>query len=100
MISDHGIIDKLSRLADTEDDQLRANLALAISSCCEWAGNRASFGKCGAVAHLVTYLSSQDMAVRQNTTLALFQLSKDPWNCVTMHQNGVVIHLLRLIGKA
>ena len=31
--------------------------------------------------------------------LALDQLSKDPWNCVTMHQSGVVIHLLRLIGS-
>ena len=24
---------------------------------------------------------------------------QDPWNCVTMHQSGVVTHLLRLIGS-
>jgi hypothetical protein len=24
---------------------------------------------------------------------------QDPWNCVTMHQSGVVPHLLRLIGS-
>ena len=24
---------------------------------------------------------------------------QDPWNCVTMHQSGVVSHLLRLIGS-
>ena len=63
------------------------------------AGNRALFGKSGAVAPLVSYLQSSDLNVHITTTLALFQLSKDPWNCVTMHQHGVVTHLLRLIGK-
>ena len=62
-------------------------------------GNRALFGKSGAVAPLVAYLQSSDLNVHITTTLALFQLSKDPWNCVTMHQHGVVTHLLRLIGK-
>ena len=62
-------------------------------------GNRALFGKSGAVAPLVSYLQSSDLNVHITTTLALFQLSKDPWNCVTMHQHGVVTHLLRLIGK-
>ena len=57
------------------------------------------FGKSGAVAPLVSYLQSSDLNVHITTTLALFQLSKDPWNCVTMHQYGVVTHLLRLIGK-
>ena len=68
-------------------------------NCCEWGSNRASFGKHGAVAPLVGYLASEDVRVHQTTTLALFQLSKDPWNCVAMHQNGVVGHLLRLIGS-
>ena len=26
-------------------------------------------------------------------------ICQDPWNCVTMHQSGVVTHLLRLIGS-
>jgi hypothetical protein len=63
-------------------------------------GNRASFGHSGAVAPLVLYLTTNDLEVHRSTSVALFQLSKDPWNCVTMHQNGVVPHLLRLIGKA
>ena len=100
VITDHGVIEKLSRLARTEDELLRSNLALAISSCSDWSKNRATFGQSGAVGPLVTYLnSSSDLEVRQNTTLALYQLSKDPWNCVTMHQSGVVLHLLRLIGN-
>ena len=62
-------------------------------------GNRASFGQSGAVAPLVNYLTSSSVAVHRSTSVALYQLSKVPWNCVTMHQNGVVPHLLRLIGN-
>ena len=62
-------------------------------------GNRAAFGSAGAVAPLVSYLTSEDLEVHRTTSVALFQLSKDPWNCVTMHQHGVVSHLLRLIGN-
>ena len=62
-------------------------------------GNRALFGQSGAVAPLVSYLTSASVEVHRSTSVALYQLSKDPWNCVTMHQNGVVPHLLRLIGK-
>jgi len=101
VITDHGVIDKLSRLATAENagDVLRAKLALAIGNCCDWAGNRASFGQSGAVAPLVSYLAaSDDHEVHRSASTALYQLSKDPWNCVTMHQNGVVPHLLRLIG--
>lgn len=63
------------------------------------SGNRALFGQSGAVAPLVNYLTSSSVEVHRSTSVALYQLSKDPWNCVTMHQNGVVPHLLRLIGK-
>ena len=93
------MIDKLARLANTEVDGLRAKLAEAIANCCDWAGNRAMFGQAGAVAPLVNYLTSSSIEVHRSTSVALYQLSKDPWNCVTMHQSGVVPHLLRLIGK-
>ena len=99
VITDHGVIEKLAKLADTDNDVLRAKLAQAIGNCCEWPGNRALFGQSGAVAPLVNYLASNDIEVHRTTSSALFQLSKDPWNCVTMHQHGVVGHLLRLIGK-
>ncbi|TRY78815.1 hypothetical protein TCAL_06231 [Tigriopus californicus] len=99
VITDHGVIEKLSRLANTDSDLLRAKLAQAIGNCCDWAGNRALFGQSGAVAPLVSYLTTTDLEVHRSTSVALYQLSKDPWNCVTMHQNGVVPHLLRLIGS-
>lgn len=55
-----------------------------------WGSNRASFGDAGAVAPLVRYLKSKDKAVHQSTAMALYQLSKDPNNCITMHGKGVV----------
>ena len=43
VITDHGVIEKLSKLANTEVDRLRAKLAEAIANCCDWAGNREDF---------------------------------------------------------
>jgi hypothetical protein len=42
VITDHGVIEKLSKLANTDDDILRAKLAMAIGNCCEWAGEDVS----------------------------------------------------------
>jgi hypothetical protein len=38
VITDHGVIEKLSKLAVTDNDVLRAKLAQAIGNCCEWPG--------------------------------------------------------------
>lgn len=72
------------------DDRLRCYLAGAIGHCCMWGSNRASFGDAGAVAPLVQYLKSKDRGVQQSTAMALYQLSKDPNNCITMHRKGAV----------
>ena len=40
VITDHGVIEKLSNLADTDSDILRSKLAEAIANCCDWAGKQ------------------------------------------------------------
>lgn len=55
-----------------------------------WRNNRVAFGEAKAVAPLVTYLHSSDPLVHRATACALHQLSKDPDNCITMHEAGVV----------
>ena len=45
MITDHGVIEKLARLADTESDMLRAKLAEAIANCCDWSGTYLTFNE-------------------------------------------------------
>ena len=80
------------------NDKLRCHLAEAIARCCTWGNNRVSFGREGAVAPLVGYLRSQDKQVHRTTAQALYQLSRDPDNCITMHENGVVkVKLLQLL---
>ena len=55
-----------------------------------WRNNRVGFGEANAVAPLVSYLSSSDPDVHRSTAQALHQLSKNPDNCITMHEAGVV----------
>ncbi len=49
-----------------------------------------AFGKEKAVAPLVSYLRSKDLFVHRSTARALHQLSKEPLNCIEMHEAGVV----------
>ncbi|XP_063778086.1 outer dynein arm-docking complex subunit 2 isoform X2 [Pseudophryne corroboree] len=90
VITDHAVVPMLSALANTTDEKLRRHLAEAISRCCRWGNNRVAFGEANAVAPLVRYLRSSDPAVHRATAQALFQLSEDANNCITMHENGVV----------
>uniref|UniRef100_A0A8B9FH01 Armadillo repeat containing 4 n=1 Tax=Amazona collaria TaxID=241587 RepID=A0A8B9FH01_9PSIT len=100
VLTDHGVVPLLSKLANTNNDKLRCHLAEAISNCCMWGRNRAAFGESNAVAPLVRYLRSNDPSVHRATAQALYQLSEDPNNCITMHENGVVKLLLPMIGSA
>uniref|UniRef100_A0A665UXR5 Armadillo repeat containing 4 n=1 Tax=Echeneis naucrates TaxID=173247 RepID=A0A665UXR5_ECHNA len=99
VLTDHGVIPLLGKLTNTTDDRLRCYLAEAIGHCCMWGSNRKSFGEAGAVAPLVRYLKSKDSTVHQSTAMALYQLSKDPNNCITMHEKGVVKPLIHIMGS-
>nr|CAB3223153.1 armadillo repeat-containing protein 4 [Phallusia mammillata] len=100
VITDHGVVPMLAKLATTTNDKLRRHLAEAIARCCTWGNNRVSFGREGAVAPLVGYLKSNDPQVHRSTAQALYQLSRDPDNCITMHENGVVKMLLNMVGSS
>lgn len=82
-----------------QNDRLRRHLAEAIARCCSWGNNRVSFGSEKAVAPLVYYLKSKDKQVHRSTARALFQLSKDPDNCICMHVAGVVKPLMEMVGS-
>ncbi|NWX41652.1 ARMC4 protein, partial [Steatornis caripensis] len=99
VITDHGVVPLLSKLANTNNDKLRRHLAEAVSQCCMWGSNRVTFGETKAVAPLVRYLKSNDQSVHRATAQALYQLSEDPVNCITMHENGVVKLLLAMVGS-
>uniref|UniRef100_A0A8D0UC41 Outer dynein arm-docking complex subunit 2 n=1 Tax=Sus scrofa TaxID=9823 RepID=A0A8D0UC41_PIG len=99
VITDHGVVPLLSKLANTNNDKLRRHLAEAISRCCMWGRNRVAFGEHKAVAPLVRYLKSSDTNVHRATAQALYQLSENADNCITMHENGAVKLLLDMVGS-
>ncbi|KAM7070055.1 outer dynein arm-docking complex subunit 2 isoform 1-T1 [Acridotheres tristis] len=99
VMTDHGVVPLLSKLANTNNNKLRRHLAEAIAHCCMWGSNRVAFGETKAVAPLARYLKSKDPLVHRATALALYQLSEDPNNCVIMHENGVVKLLLAMVGS-
>nr|KAF6499054.1 armadillo repeat containing 4 [Molossus molossus] len=99
IITDHGIVPLFSKLANTNNDKLRRHLAEAISCCCMWGRNRVAFGENKAVAPLVRYLKLNDTNVHRATAQALYQLSEDGDNCITIHENGTVKLLLHMIGS-
>uniref|UniRef100_A0A4W3H758 Outer dynein arm docking complex subunit 2 n=1 Tax=Callorhinchus milii TaxID=7868 RepID=A0A4W3H758_CALMI len=96
VITDHGVVPMLSNLTN---DKLCHHLADAIACCCTWGNNRIAFGEAGAVAPLVRYLKSKDPLVHRATAQALYHLSFNPDNCITMHENGVVKLLLGLMDS-
>uniref|UniRef100_A0A8C9N3J3 Outer dynein arm docking complex subunit 2 n=1 Tax=Serinus canaria TaxID=9135 RepID=A0A8C9N3J3_SERCA len=99
VMTDHGVVPLLSKLANTNNNKLRRHLAEAIAHCCMWGSNRVAFGDTKAVAPLARYLKAKDPLVHRATALALYQLSEDPNNCVIMHENGVVKLLLAMVGS-
>lgn len=98
VITDHGVVPLLGRLARTFNPKLQQHLATAVANCCAWGDNREAFGKAGAVAPLVKYLKSADNTVTRNTAVALNHLSRHAKNCITMHEAGVVKLLLAMVG--
>ncbi|KAG8226088.1 hypothetical protein J437_LFUL006395 [Ladona fulva] len=119
VITDHGVVPLLSDLVLTanlymsiygvekittfqgklSDDRLRQHLAEAVANCCQWGNNCREFGRLGAITPLVAYMASSDPLVHRSTAHALHSLSNDAFNCVTMHQSGVVPYLLETIGS-
>ncbi|EEB15760.1 Armadillo repeat-containing protein, putative [Pediculus humanus corporis] len=99
VITDHGVVPMLCNLVPTTDDHLREHLASAIASCCGSGSNAFEFGKLGTLPTLVLYMAGSNKAVHRSTARALHMLSTDPYNCITLHQTGVVGYLLETIGS-
>lgn len=80
-----------------ENEFLQEHLASAIANCCSWGKNCFEFGRLGAVTPLVDFLHKSNDRVQCTTIEALSHLSTDPFNCITLHQSGVVSVSLNLL---
>lgn len=100
VLSDHKVIYMLANLVHTTDDILRENLAAAIASCAPYGNNTEELGRLRTVTPIVGYMVSNNPNVHRTTALALWRLSEDPQNCITMHQVRIYIfeyfHLIQI----
>ncbi|XP_041825021.1 outer dynein arm-docking complex subunit 2 isoform X6 [Melanotaenia boesemani] len=97
ILTDLEVVPLLAKLTNTTDERLRRHLAEAICQCCVWGKNRKSFRVAGAVVPLTRYLKSEDGLVLNSTVMALYELSKDPHNCIIIHEKGAVQMLIHMI---
>lgn len=101
VMTDHGLIPMLVALVKTKNEMLREHLAKAIAYSSTWHTNCKDLGRLGAITPLVSYMAeSTNPAVQRTTALALYHLSQNPFNCITMHESGVVPFLLRAVASS
>ncbi|KAK9889780.1 hypothetical protein WA026_007157 [Henosepilachna vigintioctopunctata] len=99
VISDHGVVPRLVDLVRTDNQFLRQHLAAAIGNCCAWGINCKLFGRFGAITPLVGFIAEGNSDVQRTTAMALHALSENQFNCITMHESGVVNFLLKAVGS-
>lgn len=99
VISDHDMVKKLCQLVDTKDEGLREQLAAVIANSCTWGINCKELGRRGAIPPLVNYMIGDNPAVHRTAAQALFSLSENAFNCITMHESGVVPYLLKAVAS-
>jgi len=94
VITELGVVGKLRTLAESEDPRVQRSVAIAIANVSRNKANRFKFGELGCVEAIVRYLKSKDRNVAIAGTYALWRLSYDPINCITLHRSKVVPFLL------
>lgn len=100
IMTDYDVIPMFADLVHTKNETLREHLAEAIAHSCSWGTNRKDLGRLGAITPLVSYMADNSSpAVQRSTALALFHLSQNAFNCITMHESGVVPFLLRAVAS-
>lgn len=98
ILSNYGLVPTLVKMLDATDESVRENLAHAIASSCSSCKNRTEFGRLRAIVPLIKFLSETNkISVKMQVTKALYQLSKNPFNCIAMHEGGLVPRLLRVV---
>lgn len=102
IMSDYKLVDQLASLAKKSGSNkfdIHRNLTEAVAQTCTWADNRAEFGELGIIPPLVSLLQSGDTSSNKTCTMALYELSKEPMNCISMHQHHVENTLLDMCSS-
>lgn len=99
ILTEYDVIPRLAKLVYNKDEHLQEHVAAAIASCSTYGTNTQQLGELRTITPIVRYMASTNKNLQRTASMALESLSSDPFNCVTMHQNGVVPFLLEAIGS-
>ncbi|CAF4514738.1 unnamed protein product, partial [Rotaria sp. Silwood2] len=98
ILTDLGIVSKISQLNDLDYPQLRKPYCDAIANLLDLPKNQEQFGNRRVMIALKNYLQEQDSELYKPLTKIIYDLSCVPSNCVILHDVGIASNLLKLIG--
>lgn len=83
------LIPLLTRLFNSKNDQVQENLSHLIAKSCFLEANTKELTRSGALSMLIKYLQSPKISVQKSAVIALSEMSKNPFNCVTIKDSGI-----------
>ncbi|CAF0915822.1 unnamed protein product, partial [Didymodactylos carnosus] len=98
ILTDLGVVYKLSRLPHLEDPVLRKPFCDAAANLLELPKNRTDFSNRHVLSAMRAYIELRDSILNQPLTKAIYDLSRIPSNCILLHDVGAAPGILKLIA--
>ncbi|CAF1432411.1 unnamed protein product [Adineta steineri] len=93
-----GIVSKISQLNSLDNPQLSKSFCNVIATLLNLPKNQQQFGNRHVIMALKNYFKQNDNALSKSLTKAIYDLSLIPSNCIILHDVGIALDLLKLIG--
>ncbi|XP_014247105.1 armadillo repeat-containing protein gudu-like isoform X1 [Cimex lectularius] len=97
ILTQMGIVPKICELVNVQSDVLRESLGVVIAGVASDPKDSFELGRLGCIKPLVQFLGSSNIQVVISAAYALWKLSYDPINCISLHQAGVVPFLIQCV---
>ncbi|CAF1304091.1 unnamed protein product [Adineta steineri] len=93
-----GIVSKISQLNSLDNPQLSKSFCNVIATLLNLPKNQQQFGNRHVIMALKNYFKQNDNELSKSLTKAIYDLSLIPSNCIILHDVGIALDLLKLIG--
>ncbi|CAF1318528.1 unnamed protein product [Adineta steineri] len=93
-----GIVSKISQLNSLDNPQLSKSFCNVIATLLNLPKNQQQFGNRHVIMALKNYFKQNDNELSKSLTKAIYDLSLIPSNCIILHDAGIALDLLKLIG--
>ncbi|KAL1138739.1 hypothetical protein AAG570_008801 [Ranatra chinensis] len=90
IITELGILKKLDEIIKIDSDLVRENVCVAIATVGRSPTNNFELGRMGFIEPVIGFLDSDNQDVVTAAAFALWKLSADPINTITIYKSGIV----------